>query len=286
MMKNLLLGHTNSYHGFSLEDALRGISAAGFKYVELSASKGWTEHVRADMSKEEIDKVKKMLDAFGLGAVALSGHCNLMEPERLVDFMANIELAAKFSCKYIVSSTGEAHFGEDEIMSEDELSANIKSLLPLLEKYKITLVLETHGEDYGTGQSLVSLVHKVGSPLVGINFDTANCLFWGGAQPLEDIKTCLAEVKFVHLKDKLGPQKQWNFPGVGNGELPLRDVINYMLTNGYDGPYSVEIEYTEEYCMREKNRPSDLGIANKEMADSYNFLSSIADMPLGGKGKP
>ena len=277
-MKNQLLGHTNSYHGFSLEEALKGISDAGFKCVELSAVKGWTEHVRADMSEEELNDVKRLLADNGLDAVGLSGHCNLMDESRLDDFRKNIELAAKLGCKYIITSTGEAHFGEGEAKSDDELIKNIKSLLPLLEKYSIVLAIETHGEVYGTGTALYEITKSIGSDLVCVNFDTANCFFWGGAQPMDDIKACAGGVKYVHLKDKIGPQKAWNFPGVGNGELPLREFIEYMNGNGYEGPYSVEIEYTEEYCMRDKDQPGDLDIANKEMADSYKFLSSIREV--------
>jgi sugar phosphate isomerase/epimerase len=44
-MNNILAGHTNSYHTYGLDEALEGIAQAGFKYVELSAVRGWTEHV-------------------------------------------------------------------------------------------------------------------------------------------------------------------------------------------------------------------------------------------------
>ena len=44
-MKNRLAGHTNSYHTYSLDEALEGIAAAGYKFVELTAVRGWTEHV-------------------------------------------------------------------------------------------------------------------------------------------------------------------------------------------------------------------------------------------------
>ena len=44
-MQNILAGHTNSYHTYTLDEALEGIAKAGFKYVELSAVRGWTEHV-------------------------------------------------------------------------------------------------------------------------------------------------------------------------------------------------------------------------------------------------
>src|SRR4051794_34378222 len=43
--KNRLGGHTNSYHTYGLAEALEGIAAAGYKYVELTAVRGWTEHV-------------------------------------------------------------------------------------------------------------------------------------------------------------------------------------------------------------------------------------------------
>jgi L-ribulose-5-phosphate 3-epimerase len=33
---------TNTYHGYSLEDALAGTAAAGFENVELAAVRGWT----------------------------------------------------------------------------------------------------------------------------------------------------------------------------------------------------------------------------------------------------
>ena len=44
-LHNRLGGHSNSYHTFSLEEALEGIAAAGYKFVKFSAVRGWTEHV-------------------------------------------------------------------------------------------------------------------------------------------------------------------------------------------------------------------------------------------------
>jgi len=274
-MKNYLLGHSNSYHGFSLEDALNGISSAGFKYIELSAVKGWTEHVSADMSDAELSEVKALLEKYGLTAIGLSGHCNLMEEQRLDDFRANIKLAAKLGCKYIITSTGEAHFGENETFSNEALIRNIRSLLPALEENGVILTIEIHGAEYGTGESLYEITRAIDSPLVGINYDTANVLFYGGKLPTDDIKTCFGDVNYVHVKDHSGPKNDWNFPGAGNGDLPLREFLEYMVSNGYEGPFSVEIEYTQDFCMRDKDQTGDIDVANKEMADSYKFLTEV-----------
>ena len=122
---------------------------------------------------------------------------------------------------------------------------------------------------------MFALTKKVNSPLVAINYDTANVIFYGGKTPLEDIKTCASGVRYIHLKDKKGPREEWNFPGVGNGELPLAEFMDYMDGQRYDGPYSIEIEFTKDYCMRDKDQPGDIDIADKEMSDSYAYLKSL-----------
>ena len=51
--------------------------------------------------------------------------------------------------------------------------------------------------------------------------------------------------------------------------------MDYMDQNGYTGAYSIEIEFTQEFCMRDKDQPGDLDIANKQVRDSFNYLKSI-----------
>jgi len=273
-MGNIFAGHTNSYHGFTFEQALQGISAAGFEYAELTAVKGWTEHLTSDMSDAELDEAKSLMAKYGIKAISLSGHCNLFDEQRLDDFRKNIELAAKMGCKYIVTSTGEAHFGEEEAMNDDILVENIKSLLPALEKSDIILVMELHGV-YCKGEDMARITRAVGSPLVGVNYDTANVEFYSGISCIDDIKTCVDQVKYVHLKDSHGGKGVWNFPGTGNGKLPLKEFMEYMDSNNYAGPYSIEIEYTEDYCMRDKDQPGDIDVADKEMADAWKYLNSL-----------
>src|SRR5271156_2111688 len=59
-LRNRLGGHTNSYHTYSLEEALEGIAAAGYAFVELSAVRGWTEHVPLDASAKTLGGVQRM----------------------------------------------------------------------------------------------------------------------------------------------------------------------------------------------------------------------------------
>jgi len=273
-VENIFAGHTNSYHGFTFEQALAGISAAGFKYAELTAVKGWTEHLTSDMTDAQLLEAKALMSKYGIEGIALSGHCDLFNEQRLDDFRRNIELASMMGCKFIVSSTGEAHFGKEEGTNDDILIDNIKTLVPLLQNLDITMVLELHGL-YAKGEDMARITRAVGSPYVGVNYDTANVQFYSGLSCIDDIKTCIDQVKYVHLKDSMGGKGVWNFPGTGNGKLPLKEFMEYMDANNYTGPYAIEIEYTEDYCMRDKDQPGDIDIANKEMADAWKYLHSL-----------
>ena len=51
----------------------------------------------------------------------------------------------------------------------------------------------------------------------------------------------------------------------------LLDLVDYMDENGYEGPLSIELEYTEDFTMRDK-REGDLEFARKTLQASYDYL--------------
>src|SRR5829696_108152 len=71
-MADRLAASTNTYHSYTLEEALDGISRAGFRSVELTSVPGWTEHVSRDADDAEIQRVKDLLAQYGLTAGSLS----------------------------------------------------------------------------------------------------------------------------------------------------------------------------------------------------------------------
>ena len=243
MNNRIIAVNTNCYHGYSIEDTLEGIAAAGFHYVELTATKGWTEHVFPDQSFAQLCTVKDQLERLHLIPFSLSGHTNLMDTERLPDFIMNMRLANFFGCDYIVSSIGEAHLKDNAVASNELLASNIRSLLPHLEKYGLKLVLELHG-DHSTGTIMKEIVDLVHSPLVKINYDTANCVFYGDVDAAEDMDTCLSDIAYLHIKDKAGERREWNFPALGEGYVDFETIFQKLEQAHNNAPLSIEIEFT------------------------------------------
>lgn len=262
---NRLALHTNSYHGFPLEAAVSSAVAAGFEDLEIAAVKGWTEHIMPDMSPGMLDDIVDMIRGQGLSVPVMSAHSDLGKDERLQDFCAAVQLAQRLGCHTIVTSAGEAHFGEEEVQ-EDRLMKGIRVALDACVRVGMNLAVETHGR-YGSGEKLLDLIDRIGSPLLGIAYDTANVTRHGGVLPQDDILKCAAYVKHVHLKDKDGPFDSRAFTALGKGWIDLDAVFKALDVVGYAGAYSVEIEYfTGTPPTREQ--------IDTDVAESWRYLKA------------
>ena len=266
-MKHTVAVNSNCYHGYSIEEAIDGIRAAGFHYIELTATKGWTEHVFPNMSFIYLNTVKDKLKEANLIPFAMSGHTNLMDEERLGDFIDNIKLAAFFDCKTIVSSIGEAHLKDNAVASNKAAAKHIRDLLPYLKEYDLTLVLENHGE-HATGKIIKEIVELVDSPRVLINYDTANVVFYADVDPIDDIPTCVDKIGFMHIKDTRGGFKEWNFPALGKGHVDFPAIFKLLDEAGNDCPLSIEIEFTDAGSK-------DVDEVNQAVSDSYKYLKGL-----------
>ena len=267
-MDRIIGVNSNTYHGYSIEDALEGIAAAGFRYVELTATKGWTEHVFPDQTFARLTGVKRRMEALSLTPFALSGHCNLMDEARLPDFILNMELAAFFGCDYIVSSIGEAHLEDRQTAGRQGVIDHVKTLLPTLEKLDLRLVLETHGADHSTGRILNEIVEGIGSDRVAVNYDTANVIFYAGVKPETDMLDCMDHIAFLHIKDKAGAEKDWNFPALGKGAVDFPAILRNLENAGNGSPFSVELEFTPDGA-------GSLAAVNQAVRESARYLKSL-----------
>jgi sugar phosphate isomerase/epimerase len=266
-MERIIAVNSNCYHKYPIEDAIDGIASAGFRYIELTATKGWTEHVFPSMSFSYLCSVRERLEDADLIPFALSGHTNLTDTERAGDFLDNMRLAAFFGCDYIVSSIGEAHLADRASASDEETAKRISALLPRLDEYGLFLALEIHGE-HGSGRRLSHIVDIVGSPLVKINYDTANAIFYGGVDLEDDIDACADKIGLMHIKDKAGERKEWNFPALGRGCVDFPMIFRKLEEYHNSCPLSIEIEFGPEGSR-------NIGEVNEAVLDSRDYLGSI-----------
>ena len=266
-MAERLTGLTNTYHSYSLEEALAGIAAAGFKSVELTSVPGWTEHVRRDASAEEIAHIKDLLRQHGLTAVSLAGHSDLVSETGIAEFRKALNIAQKLGISYVTTSTG-GHDASSGGSLEDQRNHFLSHIRPAADEAAamgITICLETHGGLLASGMIAKKLIEDIGKENIGINYDPGNVIFYGGVRPEEDIQTSADAVKHMHCKDQIGGPGVWNFPQVGTGEVDFATIFAALDKAGFDGPVSIEIEFTGEPWP-------PLDEVNRVVAESYKYV--------------
>ena len=247
-MADRLAASTNCYHPYSLEDALSGISGAGFSSVELNSVPGWTEHVRRDAELEEIGYVKDLLEKYGLTAVSLSGHSDLTSDIGVGEFRKALGLCKRLGISMITTSSGghdASSAGALDVQRERFLE-RISMLCDEAARDGITICLETHGGLLGTGKLASEIIKTVGKPNLGINYDAGNVIYYDGTDPVEDIKIAAPYVVHMHVKDQIGGKGNWNFPAVGTGEIDYPAIFATLDAIGFNGPCSIEVEFLGE----------------------------------------
>jgi len=152
-------------------------------------------------------------------------------------------------------------------IGDDEVAEHIKEIVPYLEKYDLVLGLENHGK-HATGKQIMEIVDRVDSPRVVINYDTANVIYYGNVDVLEDMKACVDKIGHIHLKDKAGVYNEWNFPAIGKGTVNFPAIIDLLEKAGNDCPLSIEIEFT-------KDGAKDLAEVDQAVRDSYRYLKKL-----------
>jgi sugar phosphate isomerase/epimerase len=266
-MPDRLAASTNSYHTYSLEQALEGIAGAGFTSVELTSVPGWTEHVRRDFDDEEIQRVKDLLAQYGLTAVSLSGHSDLVSDEGVEQFRKALELARRLGITKITTSTG-GHAATSAGSLEEQRKAFLERIGPLADEAAqdgIDICLETHGGLLATGEMAKKLVADIGRPNVGINYDPGNVIFYGDTRPEGDLPKAVDRVTHMHVKDQIGGAGVWNFPQIGTGDVDYKDLFQTLDAAGFNGPCSIELEFQGEPWPA-------LDEVNRAMAESYRYV--------------
>jgi sugar phosphate isomerase/epimerase len=239
-MNNPIACTTGGYRGHDLDRVLLGLSKAGFRHVELSAIPSPRSRIIPEqMNADDIRRFEEKLAGYSLTPVSVSGHADLAQASGVAQFKARIDFAAALGVSIVNTGTGHTPTSEDE----ERFFAYMKTdLLPYAADRGVQIALETHGGLTGTAEDCLQTLHRLDSPLVGINYDPANVVYYRGVRPEADIVKIAPHIVHIHVKDQRGGQGVDDFPLPGTGEIDFALLVTVLAQVGYSGPLSVELE--------------------------------------------
>lgn len=264
-MNNPVIATTDSYKFLPLERAFQGLARIGFRQIELLGASEWAPHYDpSTATAADRARLEDALERYGLQIASLSGHSNLATDEGVMKFRDRLEFAASMGIRIVNTGVGDLSTPDNR----KSFYLNIRRIASQASDLGITVALEPHGEWAPSGRVLTRVIQDIGSPAVRINYDTANVVFYSGERPEDDIRYAAGFVAHVHLKDKIGGKKEWNFPGLGQGEIDFTAILDTLEQAGYRGPFSIEIELTHE---TERNAE----LIDQAFRDSIEFLKKL-----------
>jgi sugar phosphate isomerase/epimerase len=235
-------GSSICFKPYTLEEALSGLSEAGFVNVEIGAVKDFLPHLDPDnLGPREIATAQALLEQNGLRCVSLSGHAPLHTEEGLARLTRVLEAGTALGILVLNTFTGDAETAE-EIATFEE---NARRIADECQSRGIRLCIETDSNLLPTAEAGMRLLDEIGHDWIRINYDPGNVVYYTGARPETDVKHGLGRYGHVHLKDQRGGKGVLDFPPLGEGEIDLRSILADLAGSDFDGPVSMEIEYVD-----------------------------------------
>lgn len=110
----------------------------------------------------------------------------------------------------------------------------------------VDLLMESGPEP---AEEMREFIGKVGASNLFVNFDPANMILYGGADPIEAVRILAPHIRHVHLKDAIvssSPGTEWGAEvPFGSGQVGPRRFFDALKNIAYTGPFVIEREAGE-----------------------------------------
>ncbi len=157
------------------------------------------------------------------------------------EIIAYCELASKIGARYI-RVLGDRNAAPDKEVDDAVVIETMKQLVPVAEKYNVTLLLETNGA-YADTKRLKKVLDEIGSHKVAALWDMHHPYRFFGESPKQTVDTLGEYIKHVHVKDSVMEDGKVIYKLMGTGDMPLKETFEALEAINFSGYVSLEWVY-------------------------------------------
>jgi len=213
---------------------------------------------------ENADKTKAYLKENGISLLSMgtSACCDAIgdNDEEIEKICREIDVASRMGFKF-VRVFGNSIKEEYDVVCKRVVRALQKLCAYAIDK-DVTVLLETHGDfnDEATVCPVVEALKEYES--FGLIWDIMHTDGKYKENWIKFYDALKPYIKHLHIKDH--NRSPWKLVSVGEGDIPVADICNYLENDGYDGYYSLEWEkkWHPDLC--------DIDEAMKKFLDTVN----------------
>jgi sugar phosphate isomerase/epimerase len=233
---------TLAFPGTTLARAASLGSEYGYQGIELRLIDG--ELIDPSMPASARSAVRQTVAAVGLPIVAVDSSIRLTDENPGQDISRFLTLASEWECPLVRVFGGT--LSDDPQARQDQIKAAAKVLeaaLPLAERAGVAIGLETH-DSFSSAAVVAEVLALVDSKYAGAVWDSHHP-YRMGETPQEVYDLIGQRVLLAQVKDaRRAPERAdgWLLTLLGQGEVPVREMLDLLDQGGYQGWISVEWE--------------------------------------------
>ena len=220
---------TNRWKGYSFEQFMDIATEYRFAGIEI--------HSVTDCADCDLAGSYRRMRERGLSVPCIDLTANIADAnakERaLAELSECFRVAAVLRAPYIRLKAEEAENAEN---AEENVRAFLRAALEMRSENGAILLIETAGL-YANTEHLRAILNEFAEDALGALWDLYYPYTLAGESPEDTIRNLGAYVCHVHMKDAAGPE---GYDLVGEGTLPIPEVIDALRSVNYDGFVSIE----------------------------------------------
>ena len=229
---------TRGWNGYEWTDFVSAAEELGFEGIELNNFEG-TQFTEKDGPFHKYNSASTLRTLFDKGISLVCSDTGVdISCDEIDDTVARIEeyifiaSSLKISCLRLFA-TGDSADGDENVR------AVLSSVLPVAVKKGITLLVETSGMFSDTKKLLDLLMEYADDHLAAI-WDVYSPYYLNSEDAEQTIKNLGAYIRHVHMKDSFIQDGERRFCLIGEGDLPIDDIMSALSCVNYDGYISLD----------------------------------------------
>ncbi len=232
----------------------------GFDGIEVRYIK--EEEAQSPFSLEKCAETADMLKKTRIEIPCLStGGCIKHDnwEETKSEILKYITIASKVDAKYI-RILGDIHAEPEGEVDDSIIAKRISEIAPVAEENGVILLVETNGV-YADTLRLSELLNTIASDNVAALWDVHHPYRYFGESAETTLTNLGAYIKHVHVKDSVMENGKVSYRLIGEGDIPLDDIMLALKSINYEG------YVTLEWVKRWNQELSDAGVIFPKFVD-------------------
>lgn len=233
---NQIAFSTLSCPAWDWERILRAAKEYGYNALEL---RGYLDSMdlptAGPFAKENRAATKKQVADAGIAVCCVSSS-GVVATGNVDHVRAHCELARDLDSPMVRVFGGNLPEGVPHQEAVAKAAETLRLFGDAAQDNGVIIVLETH-DAFSTGASVAELLAATNHPAVFALWDLHHP-YRQGESPEETYRYLAGNIRHVHIKDS----KDGKYTMMGDGDIPLTEMLSLLRKNAYDGPIAVEWE--------------------------------------------